>query len=75
MNRVRGLLDAIRALSPGDRRRLTEQLREEFEFEGAEPGDSALERRREHDERRAHLWFLESLDRVHRAMQGTSVPR
>ena len=72
MNRVRGLLDAIHALSPGERRRLTEQLREEFEFEGDEPGDAASERRREHEERRAHLWFLESLDEIHRAMQGTS---
>ena len=30
------------------------------------------ERKRAEDERRAHLWFLESMDRINRAIQGTS---
>ena len=29
------------------------------------------ERKRAEDERRAHVWFLESMDRLNRAMQGT----
>ena len=30
------------------------------------------ERKRAEDERRAHMWFLESMDRLNRAMQGTN---
>ena len=30
------------------------------------------ERKRAEDERRAHVWFFESMDRVNRAMQGTN---
>ena len=30
------------------------------------------ERKRAEEERRAHVWFLESMDRVNRAMQGTN---
>ena len=30
------------------------------------------ERKRAEDERRAHVWFLESMDRLNRAMQGTN---
>ena len=30
------------------------------------------ERKRAEDERRAHLWFLESMDRINRAIQGTN---
>ena len=30
------------------------------------------ERKRAEDERRAHVWFLESMDRINRAMQGTN---
>ncbi len=34
-------------------------------------GRSITERKRAEQEHRAHLWFLESMDRVNRAMQGT----
>ena len=34
-------------------------------------GRHITERKRAEAERRAHVWFLESLDRTHRAMQGT----
>jgi PAS domain S-box-containing protein len=34
-------------------------------------GRHITERKRGEAERRAHVWFLESLDRIHRAMQGT----
>ena len=34
-------------------------------------GRHITERKRAEAERRAHVWFLESLDRIHRAMQGT----
>ena len=30
------------------------------------------ERKRSEEERAAHLWFLESMDRINRAMQGTN---
>jgi PAS domain S-box-containing protein len=30
------------------------------------------ERKRAEEERRTHVWFLESMDRIHRAMQGTN---
>src|SRR6266850_3112564 len=32
----------------------------------------AIERKRAEEERQAHLWFLESMDRVNRAIQGTN---
>jgi PAS domain S-box-containing protein len=32
----------------------------------------AIERKRADDERHAHLWFLESMDQVNRAIQGTN---
>src|SRR6266446_155084 len=32
----------------------------------------AIERRRSEEERRTHLWFLESMDQVNRAIQGTN---
>jgi len=32
----------------------------------------AIERKRAEDDRQAHLWFLESTDRVNRAIQGTN---
>ena len=32
----------------------------------------AIERKRAEDDRLAHLWFLESMDRVNRAIQGTN---
>jgi two-component system, cell cycle sensor histidine kinase and response regulator CckA len=60
VNSVLDILGTIRALSPGDRRRLVEQLSEEH-------GAEALRRAP-----RDHVWFLESMDRVNRAMQGTS---
>ena len=59
MKSVLDILEAIRALSRGDRHRIAGQLSEEL---GAE-----LQRAP-----RDHVWFLESLDRVNRAMQGTS---
>ena len=35
-------------------------------------GRDITERKRAEAERRAHVWFLESMDRINRAMQGTS---
>jgi PAS domain S-box-containing protein len=35
-------------------------------------GRDITERKRAEAERRAHVWFLESMDRIHRAMQGTN---
>src|SRR5262249_57472815 len=32
----------------------------------------AIERKRAEEERQAHLWFLESMDQVNRAIQGTN---
>ena len=56
---VLDILEAIRALSRGDRHRMAGLLSEEL---GAELQPTP----------RDHVWFLESLDRVNRAMQGTS---
>jgi PAS domain S-box-containing protein len=56
---VLDILEAIRALSRGDRHRIAEQLSAEL---GAELPRAPLD----------HVWFLESLDRVNRAMQGPS---
>ena len=38
-------------------------------------GRSITERKRAEAEHRSHLWFLESMDRVNRAMQGTQDPQ
>jgi PAS domain S-box-containing protein len=57
---VLDILEAIRALPRGDRLRVAKELSEE---PGTEASRSAP---------RDHVWFLESLDRVNRAMQGTS---
>jgi two-component system, cell cycle sensor histidine kinase and response regulator CckA len=57
---VLDILEALRALSRGDRHRVADELNDEF-------GAGALRRAA-----RDHVWFLESLDRVNRAMQGTS---
>jgi len=35
-------------------------------------GRHITDRKRAEEEHRAHVWFLESMDRVHRAMQGTN---
>ena len=35
-------------------------------------GRHITERKRAEAERRAHVWFLESMDRINRAMQGTN---
>jgi two-component system, cell cycle sensor histidine kinase and response regulator CckA len=60
VKRVLDILEAIRTLSRGDRHRVAEELSEEL-------AAGALRRAP-----RDHVWFLESLDRVNRALQGTS---